>query len=194
MVNSILNPQPEPGLTNALFQSWFGSFGIPGASTGTYAWNVTDVNTSGVAIGQVSDVGILIDTAFIFAGALICCNSDELRLHDINDNGFVVGALTFSGIVDNGFVAYCCGSVNDGQSAIPLTFNPSFYNLTGFNNFLGIDDSNKILATTVDGQHYELDPTPEPASIVLIATVFGLTAFPMLRRRISRLRNGRIAA
>src|SRR5215471_7193306 len=59
------NPQPVPGLTNALFQAWFGSFGIPGASTGTYTWSVTDVNSSAVAIGRVLDVSILIDTAFV---------------------------------------------------------------------------------------------------------------------------------
>src|SRR5215469_2296632 len=69
MVNSILNPQPEPGITNELFQSWF-SF-VPGGSTGAYSWSVTDVNASGVAIGQVRGPNS-IDTAFIFADGLSC--------------------------------------------------------------------------------------------------------------------------
>jgi hypothetical protein len=180
------NPQPEPGLTNALFQSWFGSFGIPGASTGTYMWSVTDVNSSGVAIGQVTDVSILINTAFVFdQGKLTCCTTDLLHLNDINDNGFVVGKAP-SGAVFDGFVSYCCGGLNAGQGVIPLTYIPPLYNLTGFMNFLGIDVSNSILAQT-GTQQYELDPTPEPRSMVLFATALGLTVF-LMRRRLWRLR------
>ena len=181
------NPQPEPGLTNALFQSWFGSQGIPFGNVGTYMWSVTDVNSSGVAIGQVSDPPILIDTAFVFdQGKLICCTTDRLMLNDINDNGFVVGNFPSVAFIE-GFVSYCCGGVNDGQAAIPLTYVPPLYNEGGFLDFLGIDDSNRILASgslSADlGQEYELDPsTPEPRSIMLFATALGLTAFVMRRR------------
>ena len=98
--------QPEPGLTNALFQSWFGNQGIPFGNVGTYKWSVTDVKSSGVAIGQVSDPPILIDTAFVFdQGKLICCTTDRLMLNDINDDGFVVGNfLSFAFIEGFGVV------------------------------------------------------------------------------------------
>ena len=185
MVNSILNPLPEPGITNALFQSWFSS--LPGGSTGAYSWFVTDVNSSGVAIGQVADTGLLIDTAFIFdSGSLICCTLDDLFLNDINDNGFVVGTSP-SHFPLNALLGYCCGGLNDGQNAISLTFMPPFYNGFPFTDFLGIDSSNRILAIGQTGtQLYELDPTPEPRTVVLFATALGLTAF-LTRRRLRRV-------
>ena len=181
------NPQPEPGLTNALFQSWFGSQGIPFGNVGTYMWSVTDVNSSGVAIGQVSDPPILIDTAFVFdQGKLICCTTDRLMLNDINDNGFVVGTSPFHFPL-NALVGYCCGGVNDGQNAISLRFMPPFDNGFPFTDFLGIDSSNRILAMgQTRTQLYELDPTPEPRTVVLFATALGLTAF-LTRRRLHRV-------
>jgi hypothetical protein len=172
-----------PGLTNALFQSWFGSLGIPGASTGTYTWTLT-VNDSGVAIGRVFDFNIQILTDFVFdQGKLICCTFDRLHLIDINDNGFLVGFFNRGQPRFDAFVAYCCGSLNDGQTEIPLTFLPPIYNQTRFGFYFGIDDSNRILAQAVGGrQEYELDPTPEPRSIVLLATALGSAAF-LIRRR-----------
>ena len=187
-VQFALNPQPVSGLTNALFQSFFGSFGFTGASTGTYTWSVTDVNSSGVAIGQVRDVNILIDTGFVFdQGSLICCTADQLRFRDINDNGFVVGNFS-TGTGFDAFVAYCCGGLNDGQNRIGVTFVPPIYNHAfSFGTFLGIDDSERILATSFAfSQKYELDPTPEPRSLLLLTTVLGSTVFVIQRWMSSR--------
>src|SRR5215831_13080249 len=92
-VHGITNVQPVPGLTNADFQSFF-SF-VPGGATGTYTWTVTDVNNSGVAIGDVFDFNINVRTSFVFdKGQLLCCTTDRpFRLADINDNGLVVGGF-----------------------------------------------------------------------------------------------------
>ena len=178
-----ITPQPVPGLSNALFQAWFASFGIRGASTGTYTWSVRDVNSSGVAIGFVQDAPLLIDTSFVFdQGKLICCSFDGLVIQDINDNGFLIGSFPI--YIFNNYVGYCCGGLNSGQQRIPTTFLPPIYNIFSFQYFRGIDDSNRILAQT-GNQEYELDPTPEPRSMVLFATALGLTLF-LMRRRLCR--------
>ena len=125
----------------------------------------------------------LIDTSFVFdQGNLICCNFDQLTLTDINDNGFLIGL--FPGPHAPSYVGYCCGALNSGQQPIPMTFLPAIYNVFSFDFFRGIDDSNRILAQT-GNQEYELDPTPEPRSVVLFATALGLTLF-LMRRRLHR--------
>jgi hypothetical protein len=186
-VQYVINPQPVPGLNNALFQSFFGSLGFPGGSTGTYTWSVTDVNSSGIAIGQVRDLNILIVTAFVFdQGTLICCTDDRLFLNDINDNGFLVGHIPTGG-AGGEFLAYCCGQLNNGQSPLGLSFVPNTYNIFSFNAFLGIDDSERILATSSNSrQEYELDPAPEPKSLLLMTTVVGSIVFLVQRRKSSR--------
>lgn len=181
-VQSVTNPEPEPGLTNALFQEWFSSccFG----STGSYGWHITDVNNSGMALGQV-DGADEVHTAFVYYdGRLICCLDDMLYLSDINDNGYIVGDDANGPVV-----LYCNGGVcNQSRSFVPFNLvgeypvgNPYgfFYEYAPF--FQSIDDENRILAG--HGAHeYELVPTPEPRAIVLFSTALVVAAL-LLRRR-----------
>ena len=166
-VHGITNVQPVPGLTNADFQSFF-SF-VPGGATGTYTWTVTDVNSSGVAIGDVFDFNINVRTSFVFdKGQLLCCTTDRpFRLADINDNGLVVGGFPSGlGNPDVGLVADCCGNLT-AQVPLSITFTtpaPIFY------FFTAIDDNNNIAALGAN-QQYDLLESPEPSSILLLAGV-----------------------
>jgi hypothetical protein len=168
-----------------MFQTWF--TGRILNVSGPYTWTVNDVNSSGVAIGHVlgHSGGSVLDTDFIFNGSqVVCCTEDSpFHLNDINDGGFVVGqkpSLFFSG-----FVGYCCGGPNDGQTPIPLTFTgavPPFFPV--YTNFQSIDDfGNTILAfQTVTDQYFNLFATPEPRSFILLATLLGGFAIVVHRR------------
>lgn len=175
-VHGITNVQPVPGLTNADFQAFFAGF--PRGATENYVWTITDVNSSGVAIGPVDGFTAQIHTSFVFdAGKVVCCTLDSpFTLTDINDNGFVVGA---NAVGPFGFVAFCCGPFS-GQVPLSISFTTP---LPLFTTFTAIDDNNNIAATDFRlGQRYDLFETPEPSSIVLFSALAAVAALQARRR------------
>ena len=116
-----------------------------------------------------------------WSGAILGNDGPTVQIgHPINDSGDVVGVAS-DGSAQGGWI----WDPADGTQVLSSLVDPSW----DITRAISINDEGQILAEATNTNGFEgyvlLDPVPEPGSIVLVITGFGLIAFAY-RRSLSR--------
>jgi hypothetical protein len=181
------------GLSSELFYNYFVSQGNSLVCSNDFSWTPLAANANGYVIGSLTEGCDILHTQFIYhAGQILFSGADEpFRLYDINDQNVIVGSILGAPGPDGGF-----GLVDDppfiavgtpsGLMRVALAYiDPAFATaLHGpWASFTAIDNHDNILLNGPYQQQFMLQPTPEPASIVFLATVL-LGCSILTRRRL----------
>ena len=168
------------GLSSTLFYNYFGGASNPYICDG-FSWTPRAANVNGYVIGHVTGGCDGYDTQFIYhAGQILFSGVDApFSLWDINDQNVIVGSIFGTPGPDGGFglvddPPFIAVGTTSGLLNVSLAYiDPAFATAVHgpWPTFTAINNQDDILLDGPGQQQYMLQPTPEPASIIFLATV-----------------------